>query len=77
MAEQIVDAVESYNPSVASILNKLPGKRIDAHIRKVAAAGIPEQGEQTGGYTYAYAHLSHLPLFPLYSDAQHELMVRI
>ncbi|OAP61657.1 hypothetical protein AYL99_03860 [Fonsecaea erecta] len=76
MADQIVDAVESYDPSVTSILNKLPGKRIDAYIRKVSSRGIPQQGETTGGYTEGYAHLSHIPLFSLYSEEQHKILAK-
>ena len=76
MADQLVDAAQSYNPSASSILNKLPGKHIDSYIREVATRGIPQQGEQTGGYTQAYAHLSHLPLFPLYSDEQQKIMAK-
>ncbi|KIX98680.1 uncharacterized protein Z520_05981 [Fonsecaea multimorphosa CBS 102226] len=76
MADQIADAVESYDPSASSILNKLPGKRIDAYIRKVSSRGIPEQGETTGGYAEDYAHLSHIPLFPLYSEEQRKILAK-
>ncbi|OQV08703.1 hypothetical protein CLAIMM_12931 [Cladophialophora immunda] len=76
MADQIVDAVESYDPSASSILNKLPGKRLDAHIRKVASRGIPAQGETTGGYVEGYAHLSHIPFFSLYSEEQRKILAK-
>ena len=76
MADQIVDSISSSGPSPVSILNKLPTKRIDAAITAAAESGIPEQGEQTGGYTLTYAHFSHLPLLPLYSQAQNDLLVK-
>jgi hypothetical protein len=74
MAEDMIDAACSNGPSFLSVLNKLPTKRIDAAITKAREADIPEQGEQTGGYNYVYSHLSHLPLFPLYSDKQHDML---
>ena len=67
MADQIVDSMTFSGPSPISILNKLPTKRIDAAITAAAVSGIPERGEQSGGYTPTYAHFSHLPLLPLYS----------
>jgi hypothetical protein len=79
MADQILDSVDSAPPSGRSpftLLNKLPTKRIDAAIASAAESGLPEQGEQTGGYTLSYAHLSHLPLFSLYSEAQQDLLVK-
>jgi hypothetical protein len=77
MADQFIDAAAtSSGTSPFSILNKLPTKRIDAAIAAAAQSGIPEQGEQTGGYTSAYAHLSHLPLLPLYSQAQHDILAK-
>jgi hypothetical protein len=76
MADLIVDSVSSSGTSPFSFLNKLPTKRIDAAISAAAETGIPEQGEQTGGYTPTYAHLSHLPLFPLYSQAQHDILAK-
>lgn len=76
MADQIVNSVTSSGPSPISMLNRLPTKRIDAAIAAAAESGIPEQGEQTGGYTPTYAHLSHLPLLPLYSQAQHDLLAK-
>ncbi|KIW79964.1 hypothetical protein Z517_06579 [Fonsecaea pedrosoi CBS 271.37] len=76
MADQIVDTIESQDPSASSILDKLPGRRIDAYIRKVASQGIPQQGETTGGYSEGYAHLAHIPLFPLYSEEQHRIMAK-
>jgi hypothetical protein len=51
-----------------SFLNKLPTKRLDNKIATAAITSVPEQGEQTGGYTAQYAHLSHLPLLPLSSE---------
>jgi len=77
MADQIVDSVLSSGSSGSSpisLLNRLPTKRIDAAITAAAESGIPEQGEQTGGYTLIYAHLSHLPLLPLYSEVQRDLL---
>jgi hypothetical protein len=53
-----------------SIGDHLGGKKIDNAIENARHAGIPEQGSQTGGYAATYAHLSHIPLFPLYSGAQ-------
>ena len=76
MADQIVDSITPSGPSADSILKKLPTKRIDAAITAAAASGIPEQGEQTGGYTPTYAHFSHLPLLPLYSQAQNDILVK-
>ena len=76
MADQIVDSITSSGPSPASILNKLPTKRIDTAITAAAESGIPEQGEQTGGYTPTYAHFSHLPLLALYSQAQNNLLAQ-
>lgn len=37
---------------------------------------IPQQGAQTGGYSPSYIHLSHIPLFPLYSSAQLDALGR-
>ncbi len=76
MADQILDSGSSSGPSPISILNKHPTKRIDAAITAAAESGIPGQGEQTGGYTPTYAHFSHLPLLPLYSQAQNDLLVQ-
>ncbi|KAK3172076.1 hypothetical protein OEA41_004161 [Lepraria neglecta] len=77
MADQVVDSVPSYSsPSSTSILNKLPTKRIDAAVTAAAESGIPEQGEQTGGHNPTYAHFSHLPFLPLYSQAQHDLLAK-
>ncbi|KAF2672783.1 hypothetical protein BT63DRAFT_420992 [Microthyrium microscopicum] len=71
MVTELFDAVPSSGgPSATSILNKIPTKRIDAKITAAAEEGIPEQGEQSGGYAPGYAHLSHLPLLPLYSEKQ-------
>jgi hypothetical protein len=76
MTDLISSAADSAGDScpISSLVNKLPGKRLDAHWRQIAADGVPEQGEVTGGYTYAYAHLSHLPLFPLITERQLQLM---
>lgn len=76
MADQIVDSINPSGPSADSILKKLPTKRIDAAITAAAQSGIPEQGEQTGGYNPTYAHFSHLPLLPLYSQAQNDILVK-
>ena len=76
MADQIVDSVTFSGPSPISILNKLPTKRIDAAITAAAESGFPGQGNLTGGYTPSYAHFSHLPLLPLYSQAQNDLLVK-
>ncbi len=79
MVDQIVDSVTpsgSPPPPQISILNKLPTKRMDAAITAAAESGIPEQGEQTGGYTLTYAHFSRLPLLPLYSQAQNHLLIQ-
>jgi len=76
MADQIFDSFAPSGPSPDSILNQLPTKRIDAAITAAAEADIPEQGEQSGGYNPAYAHLSHLPLFALYSQAQQDLLAK-
>lgn len=62
--------------SFSSLMNRLPTKRLDAKFAAAAAASAPEQGEQTGGYSAGYAHLSHLPLFPLYSEKQQKLMTQ-
>lgn len=59
-----------------SILNKMPTKRIDAAIARAAETNLTEQGAQTGGYTPRYMHLSSLPLLPLYSLAQHEMLAQ-
>ncbi|KAJ9612337.1 hypothetical protein H2200_003934 [Cladophialophora chaetospira] len=75
MADLAADAAQSYNPSASSLLDKLPGKRVDAYIREVTSRGMPQQGMQTGGYTQAHTHLSHIPLFPLYSEEQRKTMV--
>jgi hypothetical protein len=59
---------------ILSIGDKLGGKRIDNAIERARSSGIPQQGAQSGGYSLSYLHLSHIPLFPLYSPAQlHEL----
>lgn len=71
MADFIPDPSDS---SPLSALNKLPTKRIDAAITAAAQAGPTQQGDQTGGYTLAYSHLSQLPLFPLFSDAQQAIL---
>jgi hypothetical protein len=76
MADQLVDSFTPSGPSATSILSKLPTKRLDAVITEAAESDIPEQGEQTGGYTQAYAHLSHLPLFPLYTQDQLDLLAK-
>lgn len=55
---------------ILSIGDKLGGKRIDNAIEHARSSGIPQQGTQTGGYSPSYLHLSHIPLFPLYSPAQ-------
>ena len=60
-----------------SIGDRLGGKKIDNAIEKARYAGIPEQGSQTGGYAPTYAHLSHIPLFPLYSGAQLDALGKI
>jgi hypothetical protein len=60
MAGQLVDSLSSDQPSLTSILNKLPTKRIDARIEAAAEARIPEKGQQTGGYDSAYSNLAHL-----------------
>lgn len=52
-----------------SIGDRLGGKKIDSAIENAQNAGIPQQGSQTGGYSPSYAHLSHIPFFPLYCDA--------
>jgi hypothetical protein len=50
----MADAIFDYVPSSdSSPLNKLPTKRIDAAISAARDANIPEQGEQSGGYTTA------------------------
>lgn len=76
MADTVLNTLESSSSPLSSILSKLPGKRIDARIRENAAGGIPDQGELTGGYWKDYTHLSHMPLLPLHSDAQLELMAK-
>ncbi|ETI29507.1 hypothetical protein G647_01960 [Cladophialophora carrionii CBS 160.54] len=76
MADTFVDPTATSDQSPWSILNKLPTKRIDAAITRAAQAGIPEQAGQTGGYAPGYLHLSHIPLFPLYSAGQHELLAK-
>lgn len=53
-----------------SIGDRIGGKKIDNAIEKARYGGIPQQGEQTGGYAETYANLAHIPLFPLYSQAQ-------
>lgn len=60
-----------------SIGDHLGGKKIDNAIESARYAGIPEQGEQTGGYVANYAYLSHIPLFPLYSPAQLDALAKI
>ncbi|KAJ9604057.1 hypothetical protein H2200_011580 [Cladophialophora chaetospira] len=78
----MADLVDSFTPSDPSdkspftFLNRLPTKRLDAKITRAAESGIPQQGAQTGGYTPSYLYLSHVPLFPLYSDRQHELLAK-
>jgi hypothetical protein len=59
-----------------SIGDLLGGKKIDNTIENARYAGIPQQGSQTGGYSPSYAHLSHIPLFPLYCDAQLEVLAK-
>jgi hypothetical protein len=76
MADLLVDSINPSDQSPWSILNKLPTKRIDAAITRAASTSIPTQGEQTGGYASAYAHLSNLPLLPLYSQAQHNNLAK-
>lgn len=60
-----------------SIGDRLGGKKIDNAIENAHHAGIPQQGEQTGGYSASYAHLSHIPLFPLYSQSQLDALNKI
>ena len=76
MADQFLDSGPSSGPSPISLLNKIPTKRIDAAITAAAQADIPQQGEQTGGYTPSYSHFSHLPLLPLYSQAQNDILFK-
>ncbi|CZR53641.1 uncharacterized protein PAC_03521 [Phialocephala subalpina] len=53
-----------------SIGDRLGGKRIDNAIERTRVSSIPIQGAQSGGYAPAFAHLSHIPLFPLYHEKQ-------
>jgi hypothetical protein len=78
MADQLVDSIAptDLSPSPWSILNKMPTKRLDAAISRAAEQGIPEQGAQLGGYAPQHQHLSHIPLFPLYSQEQQQLLAR-
>jgi hypothetical protein len=55
---------------ILSIGDRLGGKKIDNAIERARTSGIPQQGEQTGGYNAKYAHFSHIPLFPLYRPEQ-------
>jgi hypothetical protein len=73
MADTFLDPTAASDQSPWSFLNKLPTKRLDAAITRAAQA-VPQQAGQTGGYTAAYLHLAHIPLFPLYSAGQHELL---
>lgn len=75
--DHISNVLDTHSPSPFSLLSHLPQiKRADAAIARAAKTGIPEQGEQTGGYAEPYAWLSHLPLLPLYSDKQHDLLAK-
>lgn len=67
----------SLDPSdFLSIGDRLVGKKIDNAIENARYAEIPQQGAQTGGYSPSYIHLSHIPLFPLYSSAQLDALGR-
>ena len=68
VAEQVLETIESNSSSIASLMAKLPGRKIDAYVRSVAEKGKPEQSELEGGYNPTYVHLAHLPLFCLFSD---------
>ncbi|WPH04701.1 Hypothetical protein R9X50_00759400 [Acrodontium crateriforme] len=75
--DHISNVLDAHSPSPLSLLSHLPQiKRADAAITRAAATGIPEQGEQTGGYTEPYTWLAHVPLLPLYSAAQHDLLAK-
>jgi hypothetical protein len=60
-----------------SIGDHLGGKKIDNAIERARYAGMPEQGEKTGGYADSYTHLSHIPIFPLYSKSQLDALAKI
>lgn len=71
------DASDSTSgPSFTSLMNKLPKKRLDAKFAAAAQASLPQQGEQTGGHRTSYGHLSHVPLFPLYSEKQTKIIAQ-
>jgi hypothetical protein len=62
-------SVPTGDPSdIIGITDKLGGAAIDRKILNAINSGLPELAEQTGGYEPQFAHLAHLPLFPLYSD---------
>jgi hypothetical protein len=61
-------SIPSGDPSdMIGLTDTHAGSRIDRKILSALNAGLPELSEQTGGYEPQFAHLSHLPLFPLYS----------
>ena len=62
--------VPSIDPTDAlKIGDRLLGSKLDAAIKRAASeTAPPQQGEQTGGYYESYAHLSHIPMFPLYTQ---------
>ena len=81
MADQILDSYtpsdpSGDSPSAWSALNRLPTKRFDAAVTRAAEQGRAELQAQTGGYAAQYAHLSHIPLLPLFSEDQQEQLAR-
>ena len=73
--DHIANAIDAHSPSPFSLLSHLPQvKRADKAIAIAAAAEIPEQGEQSGGYSEDWSEYAHLPLLPLYSEQQQALL---
>lgn len=70
MADLLGDAVDQYSPNASSILDKLPGRRLDAYIRNSTQRGIPQQGATTGGLHSALrSYIPHPPLPTVLSRA--------
>lgn len=64
------------NKTADSFITRLTGKQENyiTTIQERNRNKIPAQGQTTGGYTQQWIQFSQLPLYPLHSDKQLELM---